>query len=982
MGENFVSKHALRHRPLDPNLSLQTFEGEPVSNSLVTHSVLTHLSITNHSEFKSFSIAQMPHSVILSLDWLKAHNPVVDWVWQSLHFSCCGSGTKNVGDAQPSNSHANLNSPASGLATSDAFPSLSLVSANELVDIPDVMAMGILCYLPSVPPVPTSIGSTNADSDPDLQHILMQLPPEYHDFADHFCKQDAEILTPHRPGHNIHVDIEEGKSPPFGPIYSLSQKEHEALHKYIVEHLNKGFICPSSSPAASPILFVKKANRELHLCIDYHGLNAITKCNHYPLPLVNDLLNLICGSTIFTKLDLKTAFNLLRIAPGDKWKTAFRTNEGLFEYLVMPFGLTNAPSAFLSFMQWVLHEMLDINCVIYLDDILVFSCTHEEHTAHVMKVLEKLQEYGLYCGIDKCKFMKEELEYLSFLIGSNSVRMHPKKLETIANWPEPKSLRAIQQWLGFTNFYHRFIAHYAKIAAPLYNLTKKSVPTPFSLTPDAHATFETLHNSFISAPFLIHFDDAKEAFLFTDASDFAISGILHQKGDDGELHPVAFFSQKLEPTEINYDVHDKEMLAVIASLQEFCQWLSSTLTPVSIITDHNNLHYFMSQRQLNQCQSCWAMELSEFNILLSYALGNSNPADAPSQREDYVPTEGDPTKLENHHCLLSEKVCLGLMDVAVPAIQVYVNSIVSLAVDASIDVQRLSDELEKDDIWKTSLDRKGSLFKHVNGVVTFDDRVYILPSLCLSILNSRQNSALAGHFRCAKTLELIHQEFSWPGISKDVAKYVRGCDSCQCVKSSTHTPYGLLDPISIPDTPWSSISMDFITGLLPSHAFDSIFVVVDHPTKQSHFIPTTTNIDATGLVSLYLSNVVRLHSVLDTTISDCSSIFASSFWWEIQSRLGTKTKYSTAFHPCTDGQMERVNAIFSAIFVATNRMTGLIIWVLQNLHTTMQHQMQQKSCCSSQTSVFTPVWICNSLEQSMSLPQIIWRIVCMSYAKN
>ena len=578
----------------------------------------------------------------------------------------------------------------------------------------------------------------------------------------------------------------------------------------------------------------------------------------------------------------------------------------------MPFGLTNAPAAFQSFMQWVLHEMLDINCVVYLDDILVFSHTCEEHMKHVTKVLEKLQEYGLYCGIDKCEFTKEELEYLGFLIRSNGIHMHPKKLETIANWPEPKSLRAVQQWLGFTNFYHRFIAHYAKIAAPLYNLTKKSVPTPFSLTPDARATFETLHNSFISTPFLIHFDDAKEAFLFTDTSDFAISGILHQKGDDGELHPVAFFSQKLEPAEINYDVHDKEMLAVITSLQEFRHWLSSTLTPVSVITDHNNLSYFMSQWQLNRRQSHWAMELSEFNILLSYAPGNSNPADTPSRCEDYVPTEGDPTKLEDHHCLLSEKVCLGLMKAAMPAIQVFVNSIVSLAVDASIDVQRLLDELEKDDIWKTSLERKGSLFKNANRVITFDDRVYIPPSLCLSILNSRHDSALASHFGCTKTLELIHQEFSWPGISKDVAKYVRGCNSCQCVKPSTHMPYGPLNPISVPDTPWSSISMDFITGLPPSHAFNSIFVVIDHLTKQSHFIPTTTNIDAAGLASLYLSNVVHLHGVPDSIISDHGSIFVSSFWQEIQSCLGTKTKYSMAFHLRTDGQTEQVNAILES----------------------------------------------------------------------
>ena len=247
-----------------------------------------------------------------------------------------------------------------------------------------------------------------------------------------------------------------------------------------------------------------------------------------------------------------------------------------------------------------------------------------------------------------------------------------------------------------------------------------------------------------------------------------------------------------------------------------------------------------------------------------------------------------------------------------PAAQVLASSIVSLAVDSSINVQRLSEELEKDEVWKDNLGKKGSLFKHVNGVVTFDGRFYIPSSLRLPILHSRHDSTLAGHFGRAKTLELIRRDFSWPGITKDVARYVRGCDSCQRVKSSTHAPYGPLDPLPIPNTPWSSISMDFITGLPASRSFDSIFVVVDRLTKQAHFTPTTTDIDASGLAALYISSIVRLHGVPDTIISDRGSVFVSSFWRELQSRLGTKTKYSTAFHPRTNGQTERVNAILES----------------------------------------------------------------------
>ena len=578
----------------------------------------------------------------------------------------------------------------------------------------------------------------------------------------------------------------------------------------------------------------------------------------------------------------------------------------------MPFGLTNAPATFQSFMQWVLHDMLDIHCVVYLDDILVFSHDCKEYVTHVTKVLERLREYELFCGIDKCEFGKEELEYLGFLIGHHGVRMHPKKLETIANWPKPNSVHTVQKWLSFTNFYCHFIDHYANITALLNDLTKKSTPHPFVLMPEAQSAFLKLQNSFTKAPFLLHFDDSKESFLCTDASNFAISGILHQSDSDGELHPIAYFSQKLEPAEINYDIHDKEMLAVIASLCEFRHWLSGTIIPISIIIDHNNLRYFMAQCQLNHHQSRWAMELSEFNFRLSYSPGKSNPADPPSHCKDYFPADGDPTVLQNHHCWLSEEVCSGSETTATPAAQVTACSVVSLAVDSSIDVQKLSDELEKDDVWKNNLGKKGSLFQHVNGVVTFDGCIYISPSLHLSILQSRHNSALAGHFRCTKTLELIHHEFSWPHISRQVADYVQGCNSCQCMKTSTHAPYGPLDPLPIPNTPWTSISMDFITGLPTSHMFDSIFVVVDRLTKQAHFTPTTTDIDASQLASLYISSIIRLHGVPESIFSDRGSIFVSSFWRELQSCLGTKNNYSTAYHPRTDGQTERVNAILES----------------------------------------------------------------------
>ena len=577
IGEHFVSKHSLGRHLLDNPLLLKSYDGS--SSDTVTQGVLTHLSISSHSEHKSFGVARMPHNLILGIDWLRRHNPIIGWSNESLSFSCCGSDS-SVGDASltsakagnsdldshsvdlgPSRSrsprvdstrssdldldHSHSDSDL-GMASKDLSasqpPDIQVVDVAAFFSIPDVAACGILRPSPggiSTIGAISSQGSPQGESaalaDPSLDRIKSLLPEKYHSSAHIFRDKEVEVLAPHRPQHDIKIEIEDGKSPPFGPIYSLSQVERETLRNYINDMLRRGFIQPSTSPAASPVLFVKKANGALRLCVDYRGLNAITRPNRYPLPLVSDLLDTIRGSRIFSKLDLKSAFNLLRVAKGDEWKTAFRTNEGLYEYLVMPFGLKNAPAAWQSFIQWVLRSQLGISCIVYLDDILIFSKNQSDHDRDVLRVLRSLEEYGLYCNVEKCEFDRTELEYLGFLIGLSGVRMHPSKLDTIASWQPPSSVRGVQKWLGFTNFYRRFIKNYAMLALPLNDLTRKDSPTPFKLTPEALASFEAMRDTFQTAPLLVHFDHSKPSFLHTDASDFAIAAILSQYGNDDEL---------------------------------------------------------------------------------------------------------------------------------------------------------------------------------------------------------------------------------------------------------------------------------------------------------------------------------------------------------------------------------------------------------------------------------------------------------------
>ncbi|RXW12480.1 hypothetical protein EST38_g13373 [Candolleomyces aberdarensis] len=280
--------------------------------------------------------------------------------------------------------------------------------------------------------------------DPPIDPPISYLPPKYMPWADSvFSPTAVDDLPPHRP-YDCAIEIEEGKSPPFGPMYRLTQDEHKALGEYLDANLKKGFIRRSTSPAASPILFVRKKTGDLRLCVDYRGLNAITKKNRYPLPHIDDLLDRTQGCKFFTVIDLKNTFNLIRIREGDEWKTAFRTPLGLYEYLVMPFGLSNAPSVFQAFIQDTLRDFLGVFCVVYLDDILIFSRTQEEHDEQVKLILDRLKNARLYANPQKCEFDKSEVEYLGYIIGADGIKMNPKKLATISEWPTPRSSHDVQ----------------------------------------------------------------------------------------------------------------------------------------------------------------------------------------------------------------------------------------------------------------------------------------------------------------------------------------------------------------------------------------------------------------------------------------------------------------------------------------------------------------------------------------------------------
>ena len=349
------------------------------------------------------------------------------------------------------------------------------------------------------------------------------LPPQYHQWLQVCSRREADTLPEHGPQDHA-INLQEGTHAPTSALYGMSHNEAKELRRYLDENLAKGFIRASRSDAAAPVLFVKKPGGGLRFCVDYRGLNAVTVKNRYPLPLISETLNRLSRAKIFTKLDIISAFNRLRIREGDEPLTAFKTRFGLFEYLVMPFGLCNGPASFQNYINDTLGEWLDDFCTAYLDDILIYSYNEAEHEIHVKRILQKLLEAGLQIDITKCAFGVTEVPYLGLIITTKGVKIDPAKVNTIINWPLIINVKDVQSFLGFANFYRRFIYRYSKLAAPLTNLTKKNVL--FEWTPECQKAFDTLKSTFTSETVLRHYDPSLPIVIETDASNYMSGGIL------------------------------------------------------------------------------------------------------------------------------------------------------------------------------------------------------------------------------------------------------------------------------------------------------------------------------------------------------------------------------------------------------------------------------------------------------------------------
>ncbi|KAL1982820.1 hypothetical protein VTN96DRAFT_880 [Rasamsonia emersonii] len=733
----------------------------------------------------------------------------------------------------------------------------------------------------------------------------VELPEIYEEFRDIFEPSRMNQPLPYRPEFAHAINLKPGLSPPSLRQYHQSELELQITKEKTDELMRRGFIRRSQSSAGAPTLFAaKKGAPDPRMCCDYRILNGMTEKDRYPLPLIDVLLDRVRKAKYFVKLDLRDGFHHIRIRKGDEWKTAFKTRYGLFEWLVMPFGLCNAPATFQRYIDQALHGLIDEELIAYLDDILIYGSTLEEVQERTRHCLQRLREWGLCVKLRKCRFHVQTVNFLGFQISPEGISMEEDLIQTIQKWPVPKRVRDVQAFIGTAGFYRRFVPRFSHIAKPLTDLTRKG--RQFDWGPKEQAAFERLKAEFVPGRILMHFDPDRQIYVYTDASNDAASAILCQKDDNERMRPVMIWSKKFSTSERKYSTPDQELLAIVWGMERFRPYVKGARYTVIVRSDHANLRNFMTTKDLKPLQVRWAERLSRFDFVIEHIQGHLNPADGPSRRPDYVIEDEFPE--EPKAFLKFASASLRFEQSPEP------NQVEIAALALSPDMEeRIKEKLVTDETATEIYKDPPQGWEARNGLLFYHDRFYVPKDVRMEVFRRLHNAPLAGHMGQKRTLELIQRKYYWPRMKKDVEEYCLGCSQCQQNKANTHLTFGRLEPLPPPEKPWSRIGIDLITDLpRTKYGHDCIQVHVDHFSKGIILASTRKTAGAKEAAILTRKNVISKKGIPRSWIMDRDKRWLNSFWSQLGNDLRMEFNPSTAYHPQSDGQTERMNEVIEA----------------------------------------------------------------------
>ncbi|KAL0558732.1 hypothetical protein IC582_003314 [Cucumis melo] len=857
----FVSHARLEVEPLHHVLPVSTPSGECMLSKEKVKAC--QIEIAGHViEVTLIVLDMLDFDVILGMDWLAVNHASIDCSRKEVTF----------------------NPPSMASFKFKGGGSKSLPQVISAIRASKLLSQGTWGILASV------VDTREAD-------VSLSSEPVVRDYPEVF-PEELPGLPPHREVE-FAIELEPGTVPISRAPYWMAPAELKELKVQLQELLDKGFIRPSVSPWGAPVLFVKKKDGSMRLCIDYRELNKVTVKNRYPLPRIDDLFDQLQGATVFSKIDLRSGYHQLRIKDEDVPKTAFRSRYGHYEFIVMSFGLTNAPAVFMDLMNRVFREFLDTFVIVFIDDILIYSKTEAEHEEHLRMVLQTLRDNKLYAKFSKCEFWLKQVSFLGHVVSKAGVSVDPAKIEAVTGWTRPSTVSEVRSFLGLAGYYRRFVENFSRIATTLTQLTRKGAPFVWSKA--CEDSFQTLKQKLVTAPVLTVPDGSGSFVIYSDASKKGLGCVLMQQGK-----VVAYASRQLKSHEQNYPTHDLELAAVVFALKIWRHYLYGE--KIQIFTDHKSLKYFFTQKELNTRQRRWLELVKDYDCEILYHPGKANVvADALSSKVSHsaaLITRQAPL----HRDLERAEIAVSVGAVTMQLAQLTVQPTLRQRI---IDAQSNDPYLvEKRGLAEAGQTAEFSLSS--DGGLLFERRLCVPSDSAVKteLLSEAHSSPFSMHPGSTKMYQDLKRVYWWRNMKREVAEFVSKCLVCQQVKAPRQNPAGLLQPLSIPEWKWENVSMDFITGLPRTlRGFTVIWVVVDRLTKSAHFVPGKSTYTASKWAQLYMSEIVRLHGVPVSIVSDRDARFTSKFWKGLQTAMGTRLDFSTAFHPQTDGQTVRLNQV-------------------------------------------------------------------------
>ena len=660
ISSHFIKKHSLHNKVTPSNRYIKGYDGQVkpaagvLSTSVKYDSQLGRTIVSDITTSRPFLIADVEHhDAVLGLPWLESINPHTNWATGEV--SVQHSGVKHI-LAHPRHTDSSSSSSSSAIVIDDSDEMPPLVTCSNYLrsmiteifsaaSVEDNSPSSLYEFLTRSSSFTNSPYDRQEEDDSPVTvtgpPLLGTLDPELIKCRASMLEANKDVFPDELPsgipddrGFYHAIELMPGSKPPARLHRRANMNPSPTMKAWIEEYLGKKFISHSHSQYASLGFEVsKKGTTEKRQVVDYRALNAITIKDRNPLPRTDVLMDQLSKAKYFSKIDLRSGFHQIAIRPEDRHKTAFLTPLGLFEYNVLPMGLCNSPATFQRLMNWVFSPMLNKYVIVYLDDIIVYSNTLDEHKLHLESVFKQLRAKKLYAKASKSSLFMQEIEFLGHYVGINGVRVMEDKVAAVSSWPIPKTVRDVRSFLGLAGFYRRFVKNYSSIALPLTQLTRVVTGGPFQWGPAQQTAFDAIKAALKAAPVLLLPDPDKQFVIHCDASGYAVGAVLQQDHGNG-LQPVSFLSKKMNDAETRYPVHEQELLAIHTALQTWRHYLQPKHFIVR--TDHKSLTYFQTQPMLSGRQVRWMEDLSDFEYTIEYVKGPTNiVADAFSRRVDH-----------------------------------------------------------------------------------------------------------------------------------------------------------------------------------------------------------------------------------------------------------------------------------------------------------------------------------------------------------